>query len=169
MVLLGLCLSLENYTHFTSPIRRYPDLITHRIIKNALGKNRTRKHLYLLDDISFLGAHCSDTERKAEEAARDIQDFFKCLYMQDKIGKTFKGVISTVTSFGIFVEIENIFVSGLVHIKQLKKDYYHFEPDNHRLYGELLCGLSNLRKHLHRRGWDTCWVLDSCSRQRLLK
>ena len=129
-------LSLENYTHFTSPIRRYPDLITHRIIKNALGKNRTRKHLYLLDDISFLGAHCSDTERKAEEAARDIQDFFKCLYMQDKIGKTFKGVISTVTSFGIFVEIENIFVSGLVHIKQLKKDYYHFEPDNHRLYGE---------------------------------
>jgi len=129
-------LSLENYTHFTSPIRRYPDLITHRIIKNALGKNRARKHLYLLDDVSFLGAHCSDTERKAEEAARDIQDFFKCLYMQDKIGKTFKGVISTVTSFGIFVEIENIFVSGLVHIKQLKKDYYHFEPDNHRLYGE---------------------------------
>lgn len=129
-------LSLENYTHFTSPIRRYPDLVTHRIIKNTLKKNSTHKHLYLLNDITFLGEHCSYTERKAEEAARDIQDFFKCLYMQDKIGETFKGVISTVTSFGIFVEIENIFVSGLVHIKELKKDYYHFDSNNHRLQGK---------------------------------
>jgi len=83
-----------------------------------------------------LGEHCSTTERRADEATRDAVDWLKCEYMLDKVGEEFDGIISSVTSFGIFVELKEIYVEGLVHVTALKNDYYHFDPAGHRLRGE---------------------------------
>ncbi|MCU7855015.1 MAG: S1 RNA-binding domain-containing protein, partial [Candidatus Thiodiazotropha sp. (ex Lucinoma borealis)] len=91
---------------------------------------------YTKPDLQGLGEHCSSTERKADEATRDALDWLKCEYMQDKVGETFNGIITSVNSFGVFVELEEIYVDGLVHITALDNDYYHYDPVGHRLTGE---------------------------------
>lgn len=129
-------LAYETYAHFTSPIRRYPDLLVHRAIRHIL-QGQTRE-TFSYDNIIMhrMGEHCSMTERRADEATRDAVTWLKCEYMQDKIGEIFDGIISGVTGFGVFVELKNIFVEGLVHITALKNDYYHFDPIKHRLKGK---------------------------------
>ena len=129
-------LSLESYAHFTSPIRRYPDLLVHRAIRHVLRGQKVERYFYRHSDMVTLGEHSSACERRADEATRDAETALKCEYMQDKVGETFDGVISSVTSFGIFVELQDIYIEGLVHITSLPKDYYQFEPIQHRLNGE---------------------------------
>lgn len=129
-------LSLEQYAHFTSPIRRYPDLLVHRAIKHILRGNKVNRYFYRHSDMVHMGEHCSANERRADEATRDAVTALKCEYMQDKVGESFEGLISAVTSFGIFVELQDIYVEGLVHITNLPKDYYQYEPVSHRLIGE---------------------------------
>lgn len=126
-------LGYPNYAHFTSPIRRYPDLIVHRHIKAILHKRNLSVDL---NHASVQGEHLSTTERRADEATRQVTRWLKVEYMQDKIGEEFDGIISGVTSFGFFVELSDIFVDGLVHISSLGNDYYHFDAGSHRLIGE---------------------------------
>lgn len=129
-------LALDAYTHFTSPIRRYPDLLTHRAIRHCIQGKKPNSFSYSQSDLALLGEHCSMTERRADEATRDVISWLKCEYMLDKIGEKFNGVISTVTSFGFFVELSDVYVEGLVHISSLRRDYFHFDPTRHRLDGE---------------------------------
>ncbi|HYN77966.1 MAG TPA: ribonuclease R [Lamprocystis sp. (in: g-proteobacteria)] len=129
-------LAYSAYTHFTSPIRRYPDLIVHRIIKHLLVGGAPADLDYAKSDLQQIGEHCSGTERRADEATRDANDWLKCEFMQDKLGEQFEGTITSVTSFGIFVQLDEIHVDGLVHITALDNDYYHFDPIGHRLNGE---------------------------------
>jgi ribonuclease R len=129
-------LALETYTHFTSPIRRYPDLIIHRAIRHCLQGKKPTSFVYSHSDLALSGEHCSMTERRADEATRDVVSWLKCEYMLDKIGEQFDGVISGVTSFGFFVELSEVYVEGLVHITSLRRDYFHFDPVRHRLEGE---------------------------------
>ncbi|SOD42238.1 ribonuclease R [Nitrosovibrio sp. Nv4] len=124
-------LAYESYTHFTSPIRRYPDLLVHRAIKAVL-----KETVYSPGNWHELGAHCSQTERRADDASRDVEIWLKCYYMQDRIGESFDGVISAVTGFGLFVALDGIYVEGLVHISELPSDYFHFDAAKHRLLGE---------------------------------
>jgi ribonuclease R len=129
-------LALEHYTHFTSPIRRYPDLLVHRAIRHALAGGSAETFVYTPAKLQGLGEHCSMTERRADEATRDATDWLKCEYMMDKVGEEFDGIISAVTGFGIFVELKDIYVEGLVHVTSLGDDYYHFDPVKHHLWGE---------------------------------
>ena len=124
-------LAYESYTHFTSPIRRYPDLLVHRAIKAALQ----RRH-YEPGDWRELGLHCSMTERRADDATRDVAAWLKCYYMKDRIGEAFDGTASGVTSFGVFVALDEVYVEGLVHVSDLGNDYYHFDAGKHQLMGE---------------------------------
>ncbi|MGQ0523873.1 MAG: ribonuclease R [Betaproteobacteria bacterium] len=124
-------LAYESYTHFTSPIRRYPDLLVHRAIKAVLARKR-----YEPGNWHELGAHCSMTERRADEATRDVAAWLKCYYMQDKIGETCAGSISGVTAFGAFVALDGVYVEGLVHISDLGRDYFHYDAGKHQLMGE---------------------------------
>ena len=130
-------LAYSAYTHFTSPIRRYPDLLIHRAVGHLLDNSDSPEEFdYSEDDMSRLGKHCSATERRADEATREVVSWLKCEYMQDKLGHVFRGKISAVTGFGIFVELDDIYVEGLVHVTSLKNDYYAFDPIKHRLVGE---------------------------------
>ncbi len=129
-------LSLENYAHFTSPIRRYPDLLVHRAIRHVVQGKKVAQYFYRESDMVHLGEHCSANERRADEATRDAVSSLKCDFMQARIGENFKGTITSVTSFGLFIELKDIYVEGLVHITNLPKDYYKFEPVTHRLFGE---------------------------------
>lgn len=126
-------LSLEAYTHFTSPIRRYPDLLIHRCIKTILKNSQP-----ILDELSLSrhAEHCSMTERRADEATRSAIDRLKCEYMLDRVGQEFGGIVTSVTSFGLFVSLKNIYVEGLLHVTSLHNDYYRFDPIKHRLRGE---------------------------------
>ncbi|OGV46086.1 MAG: ribonuclease R [Legionellales bacterium RIFCSPHIGHO2_12_FULL_42_9] len=124
------------YTHFTSPIRRYPDLLIHRALVHLLLTNPSDTFEYNLDDMNRFGKYCSMTERRADEAVREVISWLKCEYMQDKLGQVFRGTISTVTGFGIFVELNEIYVEGLVHVTSLRNDYYSFDQLRHRLIGE---------------------------------
>ncbi|MBE0439860.1 MAG: ribonuclease R [Gammaproteobacteria bacterium] len=129
-------LALEAYAHFTSPIRRYPDLLVHRAIRHLTDKKSVSKWRYSHEDMVQLGEHCSMTSRRADEATRDVSDWLKCEFMQERVGETHDGVISGVTGFGLFVELSDIFIEGLVHITSLKNDYYQFDANGHRLLGE---------------------------------
>ncbi len=145
-------LAYKAYTHFTSPIRRYPDLLVHRGIRHVIrseiecrhvrrvedAKNMQKWRIYPYDTARMisLGEHCSITERRADDATRDVMDFLKCEYIRDHIGEEYEGVISAVTGFGLFVELKDVYVEGLVHISTLQNDYYQFDAVKHRLIGE---------------------------------
>lgn len=129
-------LAYEAYTHFTSPIRRYPDLLVHRAIGHRLDGKAPEDFPYAPQDLQVLGEHCSTTERRADEANRDAIEWLKCEFMQDKVGEVYEGMITGVTNFGLFVELDGVFVEGLIHVTALKNDYYHFDAPHHRLRGE---------------------------------
>nr|VFJ50529.1 MAG: ribonuclease R [Candidatus Kentron sp. FM]VFJ59715.1 MAG: ribonuclease R [Candidatus Kentron sp. FM]VFK14409.1 MAG: ribonuclease R [Candidatus Kentron sp. FM] len=129
-------LAHDCYTHFTSPIRRYPDLLVHRAIRHLMEHGKRAGFEEQGQGMEELGAHCSFTERRADEATRDVIDRLKCEYIADKVGDVFPGIITAVTSFGLFVELNGIYVEGLVHVTALGNDYYHFDPIHHRLQGE---------------------------------
>jgi ribonuclease R len=129
-------LSLELYAHFTSPIRRYPDLLTHRAIKHVIRKQKPASFMYGDSDMELFGEHCSHCSRRADEATRDVESWLKCEFMVDKVGQEFTGVVSSVTSFGLFVELDKVFIDGLIHVTALGDDYYHFDASKHRLLGE---------------------------------
>lgn len=129
-------LAYPAYTHFTSPIRRYPDLLVHRTIKqllNGVGEGWFGASHGRLQE---MGAHCSATERRADEATRDAVNWLKCEYMLDKVGQVFSGIVTGVTGFGLFVQLDEVFVEGLVHISTLGNDYFHFQAERYRLIGE---------------------------------
>ena len=125
-------LAFEDYAHFTSPIRRYPDLLVHRAIKRALAKKHRERSKRMVE----LGAHLSMTERRADDASRDVEQWLKCEYMRDKVGESFNGVISGVAGFGLFVELTEVFVEGLISVRDLKEDYFNFDDIHHQLKGQ---------------------------------
>ena len=134
-------LALEEYAHFTSPIRRYPDLLLHRAIKWVLADqqhktSKTGGHRYSTSEMLYFGEHCSMTERRADEAVRDVVDWLKCDYMQDHVGEVFNGTISSVVNFGFFVRLDDLFIDGLVHVSSLENDYYIYDASRNRLIGE---------------------------------
>lgn len=145
-------LAYTAYAHFTSPIRRYPDLLTHRAIRHIIRSRKESTHVtrvkgvkplakktiypYSASDMLRLGDHASMTERRADEATRDVSGWLKCEYLQEHVGDTFPGVITAVTNFGVFVELLDVYVEGLIHIATLPSDYYCYEAAHHRLVGE---------------------------------
>jgi ribonuclease R len=145
-------LAFDAYAHFTSPIRRYPDLLVHRAIRSVIRSTRECKHVKRVDgagrlakkvifpyDIPAmitLGEHCSMAERRADDATRDVVDFLKCEYMEQHVGDVFEGTISAVTGFGLFVSLNDVYVEGLIHISNLNNDFYQFDQVKHRLVGE---------------------------------
>ncbi|XKH59458.1 ribonuclease R [Halomonas sediminis] len=145
-------LAYPAYAHFTSPIRRYPDLLVHRAIRSVIrGPRQTNTVLraegapveppskwcpYTFEQMVELGEHCSMAERRADDATRDVEDWLKCEFMSDKLGEVFEGTIATVTQFGLFVRLDEFYVEGLVHVTSLPSDYYHYEAEKHRLKGE---------------------------------
>jgi len=145
-------LGYEAYTHFTSPIRRYPDLLVHRAIRSVVRGTEPTTHVrrvetakaipkkfiypYTPSDMVVFGEQCSRTERRADEATRDVVSWLKCEYLRDQVGAVYDGHVSAVTSFGLFVELNELYVEGLIHITSLPHDYYRFEPAQQRLVGE---------------------------------
>jgi ribonuclease R len=125
-------LAFDDYTHFTSPIRRYPDLLVHRAIKRVLKKQKRSPSKRM----SEMGQHLSMTERRADDASRDVEQWLKCEYMRDKVGEEFSGVISGVAGFGFFVELTDIFVEGMIALRDLKDDYYVYDDIHHQLKGQ---------------------------------
>jgi ribonuclease R len=124
-------LAFDSYVHFTSPIRRYPDLLVHRAIKAVLSRQK-----YSGIDWEAMGRHCSQTERRADDASRDVENWLKCYYMRDHVGGSFSGTITGVVPFGLFVTLDEYFVDGLVHISELGRDYFQYDGARHMLLGE---------------------------------
>lgn len=129
-------LALEAYAHFTSPIRRYPDLLVHRAIKYALTRGAPDKYLYAPRAMAALALQCSERERRADEAEREVDERYRAAWMEKHVGGQFDGVVSGVTSFGLFVELDQSKVNGLIHVTQLPQDYYHFDATRKTLTGE---------------------------------
>ena len=128
-------LALTHYAHFTSPIRRYPDLLLHRAIKHALLRRKADSFDYSAADMTAAGAHCSMTERRADEATRDVTTWLKCEFMRHRVGEVYDGTVVSVASFGLFVELQGLYIEGLVHVSNLRNDYYAFDPARQRLVG----------------------------------
>jgi len=143
-------LGFASYAHFTSPIRRYPDLTVHRAIKSCIHNPEVTKDVvspkmpdpelakypYDFARMEQLGEHCSMTERRADDATRDVMAWLKCEFLRDRVGEEFDGVISAVVPFGFFVELTDIYIDGLVHVSTLNGDYFHHDAAKHRLIGE---------------------------------
>ena len=129
-------LALKDYAHFTSPIRRYPDLLVHRAIKYWIRHHSVSGFGYDLAQMTSLGESCSRYERRAEDATRDAADWLKCEFLQKHIGKQYSGIVAAVTNFGLFVQLDELLIDGLLHVTSLKRDYYQFDPTHHRLIGE---------------------------------
>jgi ribonuclease R len=145
-------LNYPEYTHFTSPIRRYPDLLVHRAIRYLIRKKSkntevfrvngsrelSQEEIYPYDknQLKSFGEHCSLTERRADEATRDVINWLKCEFLSSRVGEQFDGTVSTVTGFGLFVQLDEMYIEGLIHITSLPNDYYQYEEDHHRLVGE---------------------------------
>jgi ribonuclease R len=129
-------LALEAYAHFTSPIRRYPDLLVHRAIKHIVQGGKPGAYGYDGAQMERLGQICSAHERRAEEATREVEAWLKCEFMEDKVGETFDGVITGVTNFGVFVQLNNLQIDGLVHVTSLSNDYYQFDSGRLQLVGD---------------------------------
>ncbi len=129
-------LALGEYAHFTSPIRRYPDLLVHRAIRHALAGGTPESFEHPAREMEVLGQECSLRERRADEAARDVVTFLKCEYMRDRVGDDFPGIVTGVTDFGLFVQLEGLQIDGLIHVANLGRDYYRFEEDRRALVGE---------------------------------
>ncbi len=129
-------LALEAYAHFTSPIRRYPDLLVHRAIKHALAGGRPDTYEYSPHAMASLSLQCSERSRRADEAQREVDERYRAAWMESHVGKEFDGTISGVTSFGLFVELDESKVNGLVHVTQLPRDFYHFDAVRKTLTGE---------------------------------
>jgi ribonuclease R len=149
-------LAYEAYTHFTSPIRRYPDLLVHRVIKALLhgkryhidsgkleeapkirkGGKPPKPHAQEAEQWEAAGAHCSANERRADEASRDVEAWLKCRYMRDRLGEEFGGTVTAATTFGLFVQLDELFVEGLLHITELGGEYWRFDEARQELRGE---------------------------------
>jgi ribonuclease R len=144
-------LNYDEYAHFTSPIRRYPDLLLHRALKAVIGSRMTSANVqrfrkgtvrfdklypYEMENMVMFGEHCSMAERRADDAVYDVLGWLKCEYIEDRVGEAFDAVISGVTGFGLFVELANVYVEGLVHVSTLSNDYYHFDQGRQCLTGE---------------------------------
>lgn len=145
-------LAYDAYAHFTSPIRRYPDLLVHRAIRSVIRSDepstkvkriddvkplkKAKIYPYSMEDMLVLGEQCSLCERRADDATRDVVSWLKCEYLRDRVGDVFDGVIASVTSFGLFVELKGLYIEGLVHVTSLPQDYYVHEPVRNRLIGE---------------------------------
>ncbi|WP_137168145.1 ribonuclease R [Salinimonas lutimaris] len=134
-------LALAQYAHFTSPIRRYPDLVVHRAIKGVLAKQPFKHKVagaknYTVEEIEQLGEQCSMTERRADDATRDVADWLKCEFMQDHVGSSFEGVVASVTNFGLFIRLTDYHIDGLVHITSLADDFYRYDDVKQTLIGE---------------------------------
>ena len=129
-------LALQAYAHFTSPIRRYPDLLVHRALRYAISKGKPEKYTYSPAEMAQMAKHCSTNERRAEEAEREVDERYKCAWMEKHVGSEFDGIVAGVTSFGLFVELKESQVTGLVYITQLPNDYYHFDPIRRLIQGE---------------------------------
>ncbi len=129
-------LGFDCYTHFTSPIRRYPDLIVHRELKKIIKAASAKYDEIDLNHMADVADHCSMTERRADDATREVIQWLKVEFMLDHVGEEFAGTITAVTEFGIFVELDKFFIEGLVHVTALGRDYFHFDPIARRLIGE---------------------------------
>jgi ribonuclease R len=129
-------LALKEYAHFTSPIRRYPDLLVHRAIRWLNEKGSTKGFRYSLTEMEQLGEHTSRTERRADEATRDVAEQLKCIYLKDHVGETYDVIVASVVAFGLFVRVPELHVDGLVHVTALPRDYYHRDPTGTELRGE---------------------------------
>ncbi len=129
-------LALDSYAHFTSPIRRYPDLLVHRAIKHGLAGGTAENFRYSAREIDQLSLQCSERSRRADEAEREVDERYRAAWMEQHVGGEFDGVISGVTSFGLFIELDDSKVNGLVHVTQLPHDYYHFDAIRKTLTGE---------------------------------
>jgi ribonuclease R len=138
-------LAYEAYAHFTSPIRRYPDLLVHRVIKAVLarktylpafGAEGLDTHADVLDRWRRVGDHCSAAERRADDASRDVEAWLKCQFMKGHVGEEFRGVVTGVTSFGLFVTLESLYVEGLIHVSELGAEYFQHNEIAHELRGE---------------------------------
>lgn len=151
-------LALTHYAHFTSPIRRYPDLLLHRALKHAIirrgllrTKAKAKDFAYNGEQMEALGTHCSMTERRADEATREVVTWLKCEFMRHRVGEEFDGTISSVAPFGLFVELDGLYVDGLVHVSTLKNDYYEFDDRAYRLVGSRSGGAFGLGDKLRVR------------------
>lgn len=129
-------LAFPAYAHFTSPIRRYPDLLVHRAIRHLITGGKAETFEYSFPEMGTMGEHCSMTERRSDDATRDSADALKCEYMLDKVGLDFDGMIVSVNSFGVFVELKDTYITGLAHITALDHDFFHFDPIAYKLTGE---------------------------------
>ncbi|MDR9499329.1 MAG: ribonuclease R [Hydrogenovibrio sp.] len=129
-------LNYEHYAHFTSPIRRYPDLLIHRAIRFVQTKQPVSEFRYSMEDMARMGEHCSMTERRADEATREAETFLKCEFLSHRLGEEYEGVVASATNFGLFVELLPLYVEGLVHITELGEDYFHYDASRHCLKGE---------------------------------